>query len=121
MSRAERNRAIADAYRAGELQRDIAARFGISKSNVSVILAKEGARLPKVEIYRKTGIIGARTARDPVIRARIAEGVRKAWARGDNLGRKAILADDPVKRADYLVLREAYGAQYAREAMGLAA
>lgn len=36
-------------------------------------------------------------------------------------GRKRLFANDPNRRADYLALREAMGAAYAREQMGLAA
>lgn len=117
----ERNAAIAKAYRDGDRLQDIADRHGISLSRASYIVKQQGARLSREEISQRYAERSRRIAQDPVIRAKIAETVRRKWECGELRGRKMLFADDPVRRYDYLNLRHAYGAQYAREVMGLAA
>lgn len=117
----ERDRAIADAYRAGALMRDIACDFSLSISRVSGIVSAQGASLSREELARRSTITAKHNTGNPAVCAKIAEGVRAAWARGAPLGRKTIFADDPERRIDYLNMREAYGAAYAREVMGIAA
>lgn len=117
----ERNAAIAKAYRKGDRLQDIADRHGISLSRASYIVKQQGARLTREEISKRYAERNRRNAQDPVIRAKIAETVKKRWAEGELRGRPVIFADDPARRYDYLNLRHAYGAAYAREAMGIAA
>jgi hypothetical protein len=119
--KAERNAAIVAAYRAGELQADIAARFGINRGRVSVILRKEGARLDRDALEQRLNKVRASNAKRPDVRAKIAATVRQKWAEGrmNGCGRPRLFANDPDKRADYLRLRDAFGSEYAREAMGL--
>lgn len=83
---------------------------------------------------------GAHARRDAAIRAGYLAGVklsalaaehgisparicviveRQGLTRVRRQGRLRILSHDPEARADYLALREACGANYAREAMGL--
>lgn len=117
----DRNRKIAKAYRAGALLRELADKYGLSQSRISYIVKQEGARLNLEDRRARCSAHSSRIAKDPEVRAKIAAAMRQRWAAGYPMGRKAILADDPERREEYLVLRDAFGAAYAREQMGLAA
>ena len=115
-----RNQAIAAAYKAGESLTSIGARYGLCISRISYIALREGVRLTGTEQARRVGQTGAANARNPAARARISATIKHLWAGGKwRGGRPMLFADDPVKRGDYLALRNVYGAAYAREAMGL--
>lgn len=116
-----RNAEIAASYRGGETMGVIAARHGISLSRVSYIIRNAGARLSREEWSRRHSDMCRRIARDPKVRAKIAATMRKRWADGLKAGRPRLFADDPVRRDEYLLLRDACGAAYARKAMGLSA
>lgn len=119
--KAERNRAIIDAFLSGETMASLASRHGIAISRVSRIIKRAGASLGPAELQERLNATRARIATDPVIREKIRQTIAAKWAAGHWAGRRKILADDPDRREEYISLRDAYGAAYAREAMGLAA
>lgn len=117
----ERNRAIAEAYRAGALMSDIAREHGISLSRVSAIIRLEDAHLVGDEYRARQSATLRRRVTRPEARAKISAVMRRRWAAGERLGRRAIFCDDPAKREEYLALRDYGGAAYARKQMGIAA
>lgn len=116
-----RNAEIAQSYLAGEPMRSIAARFGISLSRVSYICKAQGARLDREALRARYAAHSRRNMNDPAIRAKISATIAKRWAAGHWAGRRKIFGDQPERREEYLVLRDAFGAAYARQAMGIAA
>lgn len=117
----ERNRAIAAAYRSGKTLREIAAQYSLSPSRVSYIVKAQGASLTGEELRRRFSEAAKRTSNDPAVRAKISATISARWAAGHWAGRRKILGDDPERREDYLLLRDTYGAAYARRVMGIAA
>ena len=117
----ERNARIVAEYRAGATLAQIGAAHGLCCSRISYILKTMGARLGPVERSRRNSEHNRRMMNDPVIRARISATMAARWAAGFRAGRPRLLADDPAKREEYLILRDACGAAYARAAYGLAA
>lgn len=115
----ERNRAIVEAFRAGETMAVLANRHGITISRVSRIINRAGASLGYDELQKRLNVTRAKIATDPAIREKIRQTITAKWAEGHWAGRRKILADDPERREDYISLRQAYGAAYAREVMGL--
>ncbi len=116
-----RNAAIAAAYRGGALLRELAEEHGLSMSRISYIVKQQGARLTGEDLHRRCSQHSVRIARDPVVRAKIGASLRLRWQNGERVGRERILANDPARREDYLALRDACGAAYARQAMGISA
>ena len=118
----ERNAAIAADYKAGESLPCIAARYGLSPSRISYIALAQGVRFTGIEQARRIGSQGAANSRTAIVRERISQTVKQRWADGTlRGGRRRLFADDPARREDYLNLRSAMGAAYARQAMGVVA
>lgn len=116
-----RNRQLVEAYRGGASCSALAEKFGISQSRAYVIVKQSGVALSTEERSRRQAANSRRLMADAAHRAKISEGLRAYWAAGGKAGRKAIFADEPEKRDEYLLLRGYGGAAYARERMGLAA
>lgn len=119
MSKAQRNIAIAAAYRSGVVMTELAKQHGLSLSRISHIVWEQGAESTPAELRLRRGQSSRRNGGSPAARAKISAAIRQRWADGLMSGRPTLFADDTAKRGDYLALRRAYGAAYARDAMGL--
>lgn len=125
--RAERDRAIAAAYRAGELLDDIRLRFGLSIGRVSQIVHAQGQALSPLARACRSAVANRRKAQDPAFRQRMSESCRRAWQEGrgpggrpKGSGVKLFFADD-AQRREYRKLREVVGVHAARAQMGFEA
>lgn len=118
----ERNAAICRRFHSGESVRSIAADLGLSHSAVWAVIARYAPLTDEQRTERLVEYCRKNLLR-PEIVARSREGMKRRIEREGiwNVGRKKVLAHDPAKREDYLALRRAYGAKYAREALGVAA
>ena len=117
----ERNAQIVAEYHAGATLLQVAARHGLSESRISYIVQMMGGRLTGEERGRRLSEYARQKMNDPAMRARISATMAARWAAGFRAGRPRLFADDPAKREEYLTLRDACGAAYARAALGLAA
>lgn len=135
MTRAERDQAIAAAFKAGSTRTELARDYGLTPRRISQIAAAHGVhRYDADQVAMGLRCRGGRP-RDPQLARLSAEDRRfykkvmqtfnAAYARQllgiCKPGRKAMFVGDPAKRAEYLRLREKVGAAYARELMGIAA
>ena len=119
MSKAQRNIAIAAAYRSGVVMTELAKQHGLSLSRISHIVWEMNAELGPAELRVRRAKYSRHNASAPAARAKISAAISQRWADGLMSGRPTLFADDTAKRGDYLALRRAYGAAYARDAMGL--
>lgn len=119
MSKTQRNIAIAAAYRGGAVMTVLAKQHGLSLTRISHIVWEMSAELDPAELRLRLGRSSRRNASAPAARAKISAAIRQRWADGLMSGRPTLFAYDTAKRGDYLALRRAYGAAYARDAMGL--
>ena len=115
----ERNAEICRRYVAGETFAQITARFGISGSAIRHIVKRMGALGTPEERRARQVEHSRRINADPAIQEAKRVKMRAHYATGRVGPRTPIFAHDPVKREDYLALRIAFGAAYARDAMGL--
>ena len=119
--KAERNREICQRFHDGETLKSLARRFGMTQANAWRIVSSYAPLGPDAERQRRIENC-RRYLLTPEMKARADAGKRRLAAEGGwRAGRKKLFGNDPEKRGDYLALREAFGAAYAREAMGLAA
>lgn len=110
-----RNRVICRLYKEyGWLLTQIADHFAMSKTNVWRILENGGATQTKSQRRARITATNRKKALDANFRKKLAEATYQAWADGKMSGRKRLFADDPVKRADYLLLRDKVGAAEAK-------
>lgn len=119
MSKSQRNNDIAAAYRSGATMTALATQHGLSLSRIFHIVWEQGAELAPAELRVRRGRSSRRNGSTPAARAKISAAISQLWADGLMTGRPTLFSDDTVKRGDYLALRRAYGAAYARDAMGL--
>lgn len=115
----ERNVAIAKAFLDGRTLASLAAEHGVCPTRIHYIVRGQGIRLGRDAVSKRLGRKGRKLPRSTAEKIRAALLQRRA--EGKRVGREVIFADDPVKREQYLDLRGAMGAAYARQAMGLAA
>lgn len=120
-AKTERNNKIVAAYRAGQPIEHIGRDHGVSGYTVRRIIIRAGALADEAERRRRFVEVNRRNQLLPEVRARKAETMRRHWQHNPNMGKPQLFANDPERREEYLLLRDAYGAAYAREAMGLAA
>ena len=125
-SQAERNRAIAAAYRNGARLRDICEQFGVSIGTASNAVKAHGQALSPLGRACRSAVANRRKAQDPAFRQRLSESGKRAWAEGRGSGgrkkgdgKKLFFADD-AQRKHYRKLREAIGVEAARMQMGFA-
>lgn len=117
--KAERNAAIVAAYLAGKPILNIAADYGISESRTRFIIERAGALGSHQDRRARHSEINRRNQARPEVKQRKSDRMREHWRSNPNMGKARLFADDPERRAEYLLLREACGAAYARQAMGL--
>lgn len=115
----ERNVAIAKAFLDGRTLASLAAEHGVCLTRIHYIVRGEGIRLGREAVYARINRKGRVLGREH--RANIQAALLKRSAAGKRNGPAPLFADDPAKREQYLLLRDAMGAAYARQAMGLAA
>lgn len=122
MSRGEneaRDAAIVRAYHGGASYLTVAKQFGLSFAHVRRIVLSRAPLTPEQAAARRAA--HAAWLNSPEMQAKSQAGRRHRLAtKGPWQGRRTLFADDPKSREDYLALRGAYGAAYARAAMGLA-
>jgi hypothetical protein len=118
-SKQARNVAIAKAFLDGRTLASLAAEHGVCLTRIHYIVRGQGVRLGRDAIAKRISGRGKPLGRGH------ADNIRKALLRrsaeGKRNGREPIFANDPIKREQYLDLRNAMGAAYARQAMGLEA
>lgn len=120
-AKAERNAEIVAGFRDGATMNELARKHGVSHATIHRVLRRADALGTPEERRARIRLHSQRVANDPDVKARKAAKMREHHAAG-RIGRKAVIfAHDPVKRADYLLLRSVAGAAYARQAMGLVA
>lgn len=120
-AKTERNAEICRLYLAGETFAQITARYGISGSVIRRIVKRMGALGTPEERRARQADHLRRINADLAIQEAKRIKMRAHYATGRVGPRPPIFAHDPVKRDDYLALRCAFGAAYARDAMGLVA
>lgn len=120
-AKTERNTALVAAYKAGKPIEHIAADHNISGKRVWVILGREGVLGTREERRARHREINRRNQAKPEVKARKSETMRRHWRTNPNMGKAMLFANDPDRREEYLLLRTAMGAAYARQAMGLVA
>ena len=98
MTLAERNQAIAAAFKAGASRTELAVRYGLTPRRISQIAAAHGVHRYDAD--------------------QVAMGLRCKGGRPRDQNLAAMASDDA---RFYAYLRRDYGAAYARQAMGLAA
>lgn len=116
-----RNEAIAKAFLDGRTLASLSEEHGLCMTRIHYIVRGEGIRLGRDAVRKRTTNhrLGKPLPRETAEKIRAA--LLKRSAEGKHNGRAVIFGDDPAKREKYLDLRDAFGAAYAREAMGLAA
>lgn len=114
----DRNVAIAKAFLDGRTLASLAAEHGVCPTRIHYIVRGEGIRLGRDAVSKRLGRKGKKLPRATADKIRAA--LLNRTASGKRNGPEPIFADDPVKREQYLDLRDAMGAAYARQAMGLA-
>jgi hypothetical protein len=120
LAKRERNIAIAKAFLDGRTLASLAQEHGLCPTRIHYIVRGEGIRLGRDAVIKRTSPTkGKKLPRATAEKIRAA--LLQRTAEGRRVGREVIFADDPVKREQYIDLRDAMGAAYAREAMGLAA
>lgn len=120
-SKTQRNAALVRRFLAGATLAELATRYGISQPCVCRIVARAGHKRTEEQRRARLSEMSRRMNADPVIKARKSAVMKAYYAQGRVGPKRPIFEHDPQKREEYLTLREAMGAAYARQAMGLAA
>ena len=137
MTRAERDKAIAAAFKSGAARNDLAAQYGLTPRRIGQIAAEHGVSryhpdLVAAGLFNRGGrphdpALSSLSQEDRKFYGKVMRLYGAAYAR-DALGlpkrgggRRKLFVTDPAKRSEYFNLSRKMGAAYAREAMGLAA
>lgn len=87
-AKTDRNRRIGRDYRAGLRMTEIAERYGIALSRVSVIVKAQGQSLSPLGRVCRTAVANRRKAADEAYRARQRAATQAAWDSGRMQGRR---------------------------------
>ena len=115
----ERNAAMLADYNAGAWVPDIAAKYGIYHTGCYRILRRLGAFDDPASVVGRVKLRNQIIGQSERVRRRKSETMLARWRSGAMTGKPFIFGDDPERRKNYLALRSAMGAAYARQAMGV--
>lgn len=116
----ERNLGIVADFLAGASYSVLAAKHGLHPSRIYAIIKASGNTLSYEQCCARKARFAKIRAGNERIMERQRASIKARRDAGLPWGRRPIFAEDQEKREQYIALREAMGAAYAREQMGLA-